>query len=78
MPTIKFGNKVTFIPGIRYEYNKTEYTANRADSPGKWSDPFQFETNTSERKNDYFLELIDGFSKENLLPGVENLLRQLQ
>ncbi|MDZ7723063.1 MAG: TonB-dependent receptor [candidate division KSB1 bacterium] len=58
MPTIKVGESVTLIPGVRYEQNNTEYTANRADSPGKWSDPFPVDTAAATRENDYFLPMI--------------------
>ena len=58
MPTIKFGETLTFIPGVRYEHNTTEYTAYRANSPGKWSDPFPVDTAVATRENDYFLPMI--------------------
>ncbi len=58
MPTINIGKMLTFIPGLRYEHNKTEYTGYRADSPGKWSDPFPYDTSTASRKNDYFLPML--------------------
>jgi beta-phosphoglucomutase len=31
-----------------------------------------------QRKNDYYLELIDGLNAEHLLPGIDNLLHDLQ
>ena len=58
MPTITFSDNLTFIPGVRYEHNETEYTANRANSPGRWSDPFVFFVTTANRKNDYVLPMI--------------------
>ena len=59
LPTITFWHKkVTFIPGVRYEHNKTEYTANRSYMPGRDTDPYIYEEYTSTRKNDYFLPMI--------------------
>ncbi|MGK9477796.1 TonB-dependent receptor [Melioribacter sp. OK-6-Me] len=59
MPTITLGgNKVIFIPGFRYEYNKTEYTANRSNSPGRDTDPYVYFPYTSTRKNEYLLPMV--------------------
>ena len=59
LPTLTFGNKtVTFIPGVRFEHNLTEYTANRSKGPGKPTDPFVFFAYTSTQENNYLLPMI--------------------
>ncbi len=59
LPTITFADKrATFIPGLRYENNVTEYTANRSNGPGKPTDPFIYFAHTSTRKNDYLLPMV--------------------
>lgn len=59
LPTITFGNKkVTFIPGLRYEYNLTNYTANRSLGPGKPTDPFLYFPYTAKKYNEYFLPMF--------------------
>lgn len=58
LPIIRFSDILTVIPGVRYEQNKTGYTAHRSFSPGRWSDPFVFDTVSSIRKNDYFLPMF--------------------
>jgi len=60
MPTIDFRGIFTMIPGIRYEKNTTQYTAYRANSPGRWSDPFQMDTATATRENEFILPMIHG------------------
>ncbi|UCE07459.1 MAG: TonB-dependent receptor, partial [bacterium] len=62
MPQIELFNKLTFIPGIRYERNQTEYTA--------WRIPYLEETRyqphpeianfhvTRKRENEFFLPMI--------------------
>lgn len=59
LPTITLGNKlVTFIPGLRYEYNLTKYTANRSNGPGKPTDPFVYFPYTSTKDNEYLLPML--------------------
>ena len=59
LPTFTFGNnKLTFIPGLRYEHTLTEYTANRSNGPGKPTDPFIYFAYTSTQENDYLLPMI--------------------
>jgi len=58
LPIIRFGDILTFIPGVRYEQNKTNYSANRAFSAARWADPILFENVSSIRKNDYFLPML--------------------
>ncbi len=59
MPTITFGdNLFTLIPGVRYEYNMTEYTTNRSNGPGKETDPYIYFAYTSSRVNNYVLPMI--------------------
>jgi TonB-dependent receptor len=58
LPTIQFGDILTVIPGVRYERNKTNYSAHRAFSAARWADPIIFERVSSIRKNDYFLPMV--------------------
>lgn len=58
MPTFKVGDKFTFIPGFRYEQNKTIYSGVRAAVLGQWDDPFPYNVVETERENDYFLPMI--------------------
>ncbi len=63
MPTFKFGKKISFIPGLRYEKNITEYTAIRGDYvSSKWNEPWEeginYEDTTITRNNDYWLPMI--------------------
>ncbi len=58
LPTIRFGDVLTVIPGVRYEHNKTTYSANRAFSAARWADPIIYERTTSIRENDYFLPMF--------------------
>ncbi len=65
MPTFQFGESFTFIPGFRYESNSTDYTGHRANSPGKWSDPFPVDTVSATRENDFLLPMIHAKYKPN-------------
>ncbi len=58
LPTIRFGDILTIIPGVRYEHNKTNYSANRAYSAARWADPIIYENVSSIRKNEYFLPMF--------------------
>ena len=59
LPIINFNKKlVTFIPGVRFEHNSTNYTANRSNGPGKPTDPFIYFPYTSSRQNNYLLPMI--------------------
>jgi len=53
------GKKITFIPGIRFENNHTEYTANRGDNT--FSDSYTgyfFHDTTITRNNSFLLPMI--------------------
>jgi hypothetical protein len=64
MPQIEIFKKITFIPGLRYERNQTEFTAWRIPS----LEENRFQTHpeianfdvTRQRKNEYFLPMIHG------------------
>ena len=58
MPTIKLGKQLTFIPGLRYEYNNTTYTGARANGVGQWDDPLVFSRYTADRDNSYLLPML--------------------
>ncbi len=63
MPTFKIGKKISFIPGLRYEHNRTEYTAVRGDyTSSKWNEPWvegiNYHDTTIVRNNEYWLPMI--------------------
>ena len=59
MPTLSFGRKFTFIPGIRYEHNKTIYTGVRGDGSQKApSHGYDYHETTVTRENEFFLPMI--------------------
>ena len=63
MPKLKIGEKVTFIPGLRYEHNRTQYNAIRGDyTSSKWNEPWEeginYRDTTITRNNEYFLPMI--------------------
>jgi len=59
MPIISYGDQFTFIPGIRYEKNKTIYTGVRGDG-GKFFESVDYVYHEKEvkRENDFFLPMI--------------------
>ncbi len=59
VPTLNVG-RLTFIPGIRYEKNITNYSAIQHGPEGKWNEPFAYDTAKTERKNDYIFPMIHG------------------
>ncbi|MFO7447356.1 MAG: TonB-dependent receptor [Ignavibacteriaceae bacterium] len=60
MPVITFGeNKLVVIPGFRYEYNKTQYSALRVNDVPRDTDPVNNAYKaTSEKNNDFFLPML--------------------
>jgi len=62
-PEISIGSDFTFIPGVRYESNRTEYTGMRADTRDftGYTQPLIPDTTTKVRQNDYFLPMIHLF-----------------
>ncbi len=65
MPEINIGKKLVIIPGVRYESNRTDYTAYRGDTrdvidPNK---PFSVDTANYIRKNNYWLPMMQAFYK---------------
>lgn len=55
MTELKFGSKLTFIPGVRFEENTTQYSAPRGNSYLPFPD-FKYKRElVTESKSDYFL-----------------------
>jgi len=55
MSEIKFGDKLTFIPGVRFERNVTQYIAPRGDSSLPFPDTKYVMTETTTNISDQFL-----------------------
>jgi len=63
MPEISFTSKLLFVPGVRYEANKTEYTGYRGTRLGVLR-PWHItvvDTVTKTRENDFLLPMIQTF-----------------
>ncbi len=59
MGYINIGKKLSIIPGVRYENNKTTYTANRGDeSSSEWDKNYFYHDTTIVRENAHFLPMI--------------------
>jgi len=59
MSTFNIGKAITFIPGVRYELNTTNYTANRGNSSVLlWNDGYAFKDTTVTRENSFLLPMI--------------------
>jgi len=59
MAYLDFGRRVQFIPGFRYERNKTEYTAPQGNSTYTGSDIFYHHKDTTvTRTNEYWLPMV--------------------
>ncbi len=65
MPEINIGSSLMFVPGVRYESNRTEYTGYRGNRLGVLRDwrATPVDTVTKGRKNDFFLPMIQTFYK---------------
>jgi len=60
MPTVAIGTKITLIPGVRYEYNQTRYTAVRGNAllMREESQGFIHYDTTFTRKNEFWLPML--------------------
>lgn len=60
MPTLALGKRFIFIPGVRYEKNKTDYTGVRgnANLMRESSQGYVYHDTTVTRQNEYFLPMI--------------------
>ncbi len=59
MLKLDFGQKFMFLPGFRYEYNRTEYTGVRGSSEAmKWNEGYVHKDTTTVRTNDFVLPMI--------------------
>ncbi len=65
MPEINIGSRLLFVPGVRYEAERTEYTGYRGSRLGVIRDwiATPVDTVTKVRKNDFFLPMIQTFYK---------------
>jgi TonB-dependent receptor len=57
MANIKFGQSLTFIPGVRYEKNRTVYTGTRG-SVVQWKDRYPHYDTTTTRINEFLLPMV--------------------
>ena len=65
MPEIDIASTFTFVPGVRYEYNRTEYTGYRGNRLGvlrNWT-PTPIDTVTKVRENEFILPMIQAVYK---------------
>lgn len=82
MPEIKFGSKITLVPGVRYESNRTEYTGYRGNRLGVLYDwrKTPIDTVTKVRENEFILPMIQAVYKPtdwmNLKAGYTNTLQR--
>lgn len=62
MPTINIGQKLTLIPGFRFEKNKTAYTGSRGKSYEHVQETLEYThyDTTLHRENEFFLPMIHG------------------
>ena len=59
MANVEYGHKIIFLPGFRYEANRTEYTGVHGSSESmKWNEGYVHTDTTTVRKNSYFLPMI--------------------
>ncbi len=59
MGTFNIGKTLTFIPGVRYELNTTNYTGNRGNSSVMlWNEGYAFNDTTVTRQNSFLLPMI--------------------
>lgn len=59
MPTLSIGEQFTFIPGLRYELNKTVYTGVRGDGGVKQETVgYAYHEKTVTREDEFFLPMI--------------------
>ena len=59
MLRLDYGQKVMFLPGFRYESNRTEYTGVRGSSEAmKWNEGYVHHDTTTVRENGYLLPMI--------------------
>lgn len=58
MPTLNIGRKLTFIPGFRYEKNRTEYTALHGSTATDSRQSYPSDTITRVRENEFILPMV--------------------
>ncbi|MEN8228907.1 MAG: TonB-dependent receptor [Bacteroidota bacterium] len=59
MSEIKFSDKITFIPGVRYEYNQTQYNGIRGNaSSNNFYDAYEHIDTTTTRTNGFWLPMF--------------------
>ena len=58
MTSVNLADNLTFMPGARYEYNKTNYTANRGDNSLERERGYNHHDTTYARTEDFFLPMV--------------------
>ncbi len=59
MPEVKLSNIITFIPGLRYEKNRTTYHGVRGSSVAlKWNEGYQHHDTSTTRINTFWLPML--------------------
>jgi len=58
MSQIDFGKRWMLLPGVRYERNRTTYTANRGDDSRRAEEGYNYEPTTKTRENEYWLPMV--------------------
>ncbi len=58
MTTIKLGDELTFMPGIRFEYNKTNYTGNRGNNSLEPERGYLHHDTTLAQTNNFVLPMV--------------------
>jgi TonB-dependent receptor len=82
MPEIDITSRFTFVPGVRYESNRTEYTGYRGSRLGVLRDwrPTKVDSVTKVRKNEFLLPMIQTVFKptnwSNIKAGYTHTLQR--
>ncbi len=58
MTEMHYGKKFMFLPGIRYEKNRTIYTASRGDDARRPEEGYNYEEVTKTRENEFWLPMV--------------------
>ena len=58
MSEFNIGNDWMILPGVRYEHNKTTYTASRGDDARRSEEGYNYHDTTMTRINDFWLPMV--------------------